>query len=224
MCSCRNSVTESRNRQSRTVKSSLRLVAVRIRDLARDIRNSLRLKSSFLAAKRRGDILSRLGGLETLFKSAKGATVLDLGCFDGLIAYEFVRAGARLVHGLDNDGFHLDTANRIFSQVGIPSRFVHADLRKPDAVRRALGDQDQRRYDIVLFLGVFQHIYRSMSMQQRKNLIAGIAERVGSFLAIRMPRDVWADFESLLPARNFELIHTVSQCGNVGELRIYRTR
>lgn len=206
------------------MKSSVRAVAVRIRDLARDVRNSLRLKSTFLAAKRRGDVQKRMGGLEMLLQSAKDATVLDLGCFDGLIAYEFVRSGARLVDGLDNDGHHLDTANRIFSQVGIPSRFVHADLRKPDAVRRALGDQGQRRYDIVLFLGVFQHIHRSMSLQQRSNLVAAIVERVGSFLAVRMPQDVWIDFECLLPASNLELVRTVSQLGNVGELRIYRAR
>jgi len=204
--------------------SSFHATAVKARDLARDIRNSLRLKSSFLAAKRRGDVLKRIAGLETLFKMAKDATVLDLGCFDGLIAYEFVRTGARLVHGLDNDGFHLDTAKRIFSQVNVPSRFVHADLRKPDAVGHALGAHDQRQYDIVLFLGVYQHIYRSMGVQRRKDLVAGIVDRVGSFLAIRMPHETWGDFGGLLPDDKFELVHAVPQIGNVGELRIYRRR
>jgi SAM-dependent methyltransferase len=202
--------------------SQLRNLAVKVRDLARDLKNSLRLKSSFLAAKRRGDVLKRIGGLETLFQTAKDATILDLGCFDGLIAYEFVRAGAKLVHGLDNDGFHLDTANRIFSQINIPSRFVHADLRKPDAVSHALGDHCLRKYDMVLFLGVYQHIYRSMSEQRRKDLIASIVDRVGSFLAIRMPQEVWIDFEPLLPARKLELVRAVPQLGNIGELRIYR--
>jgi 2-polyprenyl-3-methyl-5-hydroxy-6-metoxy-1,4-benzoquinol methylase len=206
------------------VKNHLRAFAVRIRDLARDTRNGLRLKSSFLAAKRRGDILKRIEGLESLFQMAKDATVLDLGCFDGLIAYEFFRSGARLVHGLDNDGFHLDTANRIFSQVNISFRFAHADLRKPEAVGEALGDCGLRKYDIVLFLGVFQHIYRSMNVQRRKDLVDAIVDRVGSVLAMRMPQAVWSDFECLFPGEKFELVSTVPQIGIVGELRVYRCR
>jgi len=209
------------NTRPENLSSRSRAVAVRIRDLARDMRNSLQLKSSFLAAKRRGDIRMRIAGLEILFQAAKDSTVLDLGCFDGLIAYEFARSGAKIVHGLDNDAFHLDTAKRIFSQVDLPSMFVHADLRKPDAVRRALGDHAHSKYDIVLFLGVYQHIYRSMSMQRRKVLIDGIVDRAGSFLAIRMPQDVWTETGHLLPARNLELVSSLPQIGNVGELRIY---
>lgn len=202
----------------------LRALVVGIRDLARDARNGLGLRSSFLAAKRRGDIRKRIEGLEALFQMAKDSTVLDLGCFDGLIAYEFFRSGARLVHGLDNDGFHLDTANRIFSQVDISFRFVHADLRKSGAVGDALKDCGLRKYDIVLFLGVFQHIYRSMSVQRRKELVDGVVDRVGSVLAIRMPQAVWSDFECLFPGDEFELVSRVSQIGNVGELRVYRRK
>lgn len=200
----------------------LRAVAVWVRDLARDAKNRLRLSSSFLAAKRRGDIRKRIAGLEVLLRAAKDASVLDLGCFDGLIAYEFARSGAKLVHGLDNDGYHLDTARRIFSQVEVPSMFVHADLRQADAVRRALGDQGRRKYDIVLFLGVYQHIYRSMSPQRRKDLVAGIVDRADPYLAIRVPQDAWTELEPLLPTRNFELICSQPQIGHVGELRIYR--
>lgn len=208
----------------RNLKSRLRSVAVEVRDLTRDARNSMGLKSSFLAAKRRGDIRKRINGLESLLENARDATVLDLGCFDGLIAYEFFRSGAKLVHGLDYDGLHLETANRIFAQVDIPSRFVHADLRKRDAVNRALGDHGLHQYDIVLFLGVFQHIFRSMSAQRRQDLVAGIIDRVGSVLAVRMPAGVWDDFEGLLPAQKLELVRAVPQAGNVGELRIYRRK
>jgi len=204
------------------VRSSLRAYAVRVRDLARDAKNGLRLKTSFLAARRRGDIRKRIAGLETLLQAADGATVLDLGCFDGLIAYEFVRSGARLVHGLDNDAFHLETAARIFSQVETPSQFVHADLRKPGAVGRALAGHGRERYDIVLFLGVYQHIHRAMSERRRRDLAAAIVNRVGTYLAIRTPGHVWPEFEALLPAGTFELTSAQPQIGNVGELRVYR--
>jgi SAM-dependent methyltransferase len=202
----------------------MRAVAVGIRDLARDVRNGLRLKTSFLAAKRRGDIRMRIAGLESLLQAAKDATVLDLGCFDGLIAYDFARSGARLIHGLDNDALHLDTAGRIFSQVDMPSVFVHADLRKPNAIGHALGDLACSKYDIVLFLGVFQHIYRSMSMRQRQDLVDSILDRAGSFLAIRTPQDVWPELERLLPPGRVELVGSLAQVGNVGELRIFDCR
>ncbi len=200
----------------------IRTYAVRARDLARDLKNRLRINTSFLAAKRRGDIRTRIEGLGRLFEAADGATVLDLGCFDGLIAYEFFRAGAQLVHGVDNDAYHLDTANRIFSQVSIPYRFAHADLRSPDAIEAALGDACIDRYDIVLFLGVFQHIYKSMPVQQRKAVVDGVLGRVGSLLAVRVPENVWQEFESLMPEKQLEIIHRVAQQGNVGELRVYR--
>jgi 2-polyprenyl-3-methyl-5-hydroxy-6-metoxy-1,4-benzoquinol methylase len=211
-------------KDNRDMKSRVRAIALGARDLARDAKNGLRLKSSFLAAKRRGDILKRIAGLEPLLESAKGSTLLDLGCFDGLIAYEFFRSGARVAHGLDNDALHLATASRIFAQVAIPSRFVHADLRKPDAVSRALADHGLPKYDIVLFLGVFQHIFRPMTVQRRQELVAAIVDRVGSFLAVRMPEEVWKDFECLLPGHKLELVRAVPQIGYVGELRIYRCK
>jgi len=204
------------------LKSGLRSIAVKVRDLARDARNAAGLKTSFLASKRRGDIRKRLAGLEPLLEAARGATVLDLGCFDGLIAYEFFRSGAKLVHGIDNDARHLETAGRIFSQADIPSRFAHADLRKPRAVALALGADGLAKYDIVLFLGVYQHIFRSMNDRRRNELVADIVRRTGSLLAVRVPDDVWGEFERRLPAGDLELLRTVPQAGHVGELRIYR--
>jgi SAM-dependent methyltransferase len=200
----------------------LRSIAVRARDLARDARNAMGLKTSFLASKRRGDIQKRLAGLEPLLEAADGATLLDLGCFDGLIAYEFFRSGAKLVHGIDNDARHLETACRIFSQAGIPSRFAHADLRKTQAVAQALGAEGLARYDIVLFLGVFQHIFRSMSDRRRRELVAEVVGRTGSLLAVRIPDDVWSEFDRLLPPGELALVRSVPQAGHVGELRIYR--
>lgn len=204
------------------MKSGLRSIAVKVRDLARDARNAAGLKTSFLASKRRGDIRKRLAGLEPLLEAARGATLLDLGCFDGLIAYEFFRSGAKLVHGIDNDARHLETAGRIFSQADIPSRFAHADLRKPRAVALALGADGLAKYDIVLFLGVYQHIFRSMNDRRRNELVADIVRRSGSLLAVRVPDDVWDEFERRLPAGDLELLRTVPQAGHVGELRIYR--
>lgn len=201
---------------------SIRETAIKFRDFARDLKNKMRLRTTFLAAKRRGDILKRIDGFERLFEMAKGATILDLGCYDGLIAYEFFRSGAKLIHGLDNDAYHLSTAARIFSQVNIPFKFSHADLRKPDAIPAALGEACLEKYDMVLLLGVYQHIYKSMSEQQRRAMVDNMLARVRSVFAVRIPKNAWPEFEKQFPAEQFELVEQIDQVGHVGEFRIYR--
>lgn len=203
---------------------SLRKTARAIRDLLRDIKNSLHINTSFLAAKRRGDILKRIEDFDLLMHNARNASILDVGCYDGLIAYEFFRSGARLIHGLDNDAYHLETARRIFSQVDIPARFTHADLRKRSAVNKALKDDVLDQYDMVLFLGVFQHIYRAMSEDERRALICDLADKAAKIIAIRIPEHTWAEFEKYFPVVQFEEIKKIEQRGNVGELRIYQRR
>lgn len=74
---------------------------------------------------------------------AKGKTVLDVGCAEGLIGREFARAGATEVTGLDSIEDHLEIARK--QCVGLPMTFVHANINKPQPAYSA---------DIVLALGV----------------------------------------------------------------------
>ncbi len=50
-----------------------------------------------------GSIFDRFTGLETLLERCQGLTVLDVGSCDGLVAYEFARHGAKVVHGFERD-------------------------------------------------------------------------------------------------------------------------
>lgn len=192
------------------------------RDCARDIKNKFRLKTNFLAAKRRGDILKRTEDFNVLFEHSEGASILDIGCYDGLIAYEFFRNGASLIHGLDNDAYHLDTAARIFSQVDIPSRFAYADLRKKNAIQNNLAESFRGAYDLVLFLGVFQHIYKQMNEEDRQALVNTIVNSARDVLAIRIPEQTWEIFEKYFSGKSFELVQRTPHKCTVGELRIYR--
>lgn len=192
------------------------------RDCTRDIKNKFRLKTNFLAAKRSGDILKRMEDFDVLFEHSDGASVLDIGCYDGLIAYEFFRNGASLIHGLDNDAYHLDTAARIFSQVDIPSKFAHADLRKKNAIQNTLAESFQGEYDLVLFLGVFQHIYKQMNEEARQSLVNTIVNSARDVLAIRIPEQTWEIFKKYFSEKSFELVQQTPHKGNVGEFRIYR--
>jgi predicted RNA methylase len=79
---------------------------------------------------------------------AKGRTVLDMGCAEGLIGLEFARAGALAVHGMDAVRGHIDVAEEVGQ--GQPMTFECADLN-------VLGAP--RPYDIVLALGVIHKLH-----------------------------------------------------------------
>lgn len=74
---------------------------------------------------------------------AKGKSVLDVGCAEGLIGREFARAGAATVTGIDSIAEHLRVAAE--QCTGFPMTFVHANLNNP---------QPEYSVDIVLALGV----------------------------------------------------------------------
>lgn len=93
-------------------------------------------------------------GLHPALAEARGKSVLDLGCAEGLIALEFAKAGAR-VTGYDYNGPMIVTAERMAkalpADVAKPA-FVHTDIR--EAMRRARLHRESNRHDIVLALAV----------------------------------------------------------------------
>jgi len=205
--------------QSSKVKSVAKLV----RDFFRDVKNRFKIPSSLLAAKRQGNIVKRLEGLEPLLDKSDGENVLDIGCYDGLIAYEFAKCGASTVLGLDNDQFHLNTAKRIFSQLEMDSAFVHVDLRNDDLglLVGKIADQKEK-YGIVLFLGVFQHIHNSMSEERKQKLVDDICSSCSGFLAVRMPDHTWPTFDKYFWKERFVLLANQRQIDSVGGLRLYK--
>ena len=80
-----------------------------------------------------------------------GWTALDIGCNAGFYSFELARRGAS-VTAIDSNAHYLRQARWAASEFGLEHRiaFEHAQLY-------ALLD-DPRRYDLVLFLGVFYHL------------------------------------------------------------------
>ena len=203
--------------------SKLKSIAKPVRDFSRDVKNRLKIPSSILSAKRQGNIIKRMEGLELLLDNAKAKNVLDIGCYDGLIAYEFARRGANTVLGLDNDQYHLNTAKRIFSQMEMDSKFVHVDLRNDDLGELVNGTSDKNKeFGIVLFLGVFQHIHSNMSEEEKQKLVDDICSSCKGFLAVRMPDHTWPAFDKYFWKEGFELICNQDQIDTVGALRLYK--
>jgi 2-polyprenyl-3-methyl-5-hydroxy-6-metoxy-1,4-benzoquinol methylase len=156
-------------------------------------------------ARTSGYLEDRLSGLTELLQFAPGSTVLDVGTNRGLVALEFGRRGA-LVHGCDlyQEGIYI--AREIFKEVSAPARFEVVDLSKgPSALEAAFGPDYRTRYDIVLFLGVYQHLIKQMPIQQLEELIVHLANRTGRFFAFRTQR--LAEVEGILNRADLTKVH-----------------
>jgi 2-polyprenyl-3-methyl-5-hydroxy-6-metoxy-1,4-benzoquinol methylase len=144
---------------------------------------------SYLAGRMKGLHEDRLSGLRDLLCCARGASVLDIGINHGLIASEFARHGAGLVHGCDFYVRGVKTAREIFSEFPSPSRFEIVDLAKgPAALEAAFGRDYQDRYDIVLFLGVYHQLKEQTSDRVIEALVHHLVDRTGQFLVTRTTR------------------------------------
>ncbi len=93
-------------------------------------------------------------GLAPALAECKGKRILDLGCAEGLIAREFSRAGARIVHGIEKLQRHVDLANKLCH--GLPMTFACADLELLAAEEMKRGRA--QRFDIVLALAILHKL------------------------------------------------------------------
>lgn len=167
-----------------------------------------------------GNLFDRFEGLEALFESAPGLRVLDLGMSEGHIAYEFARRGAALIHGLEQHDDKVRFAARLFRDVPLEHAFLKADLAVSGPVFDArYGASLLPQYDLVLFLGVYHHLRKEMARRDLDSLLASIAARAASRLAVRS--DALPDFEDQILAMGFAREYEAPR-GKVGLLRVYR--
>ena len=121
-------------------------------------------------------------GLEVLQARAKGKTVLDLGCAEGLIANWFVQAGAHVADGIDY------STSRIMLGGGIVSNRVL--LHTADLNDLSTMPGLWRSYDIVLLLAILQ------KLEHPAVLLDFAIKRCRGCLAIRAPAAVLDDARS----------------------------
>jgi len=101
--------------------------------------------------------------------SLRGRRVLDLGCNAGFWSLLALEAGAGFVLGIDSQQTYIDQANLVFEAKGIDPashRFEHANVLECDL------DED---FDIVLCLGVMEHVARPFELLER---IANVGAKV----------------------------------------------
>jgi hypothetical protein len=134
-----------------------------------------------------------------------------------MISAEFVHAGARRVDGFDINPGRVAAARRLlFSKA---ARFRVGDLNNWHAFIR--DNELVPQYDIVLFLGVYQHL----AAESRIDTLRGIASKCRDRLAVRAPLALLAEITEVLNEEGFDATNVLSGTGpDVGHMRLYLKR
>jgi len=170
-------------------------------------------------------ISQRLSGLEPLLAQAPGLSVLDLGTAEGVIAREFLKRGARVVHGFDVDPGKITIAQALCGKWR-NAVFRCADLSNWDEFLRTNCDILQNSYDIVLYLGIHHHL----PADSRLKLFSTILKMASKYIATRTSTDLYAkdSLEEHLLSEGFHRINVSAKektrWGGMGELRIYEKK
>jgi 2-polyprenyl-3-methyl-5-hydroxy-6-metoxy-1,4-benzoquinol methylase len=169
----------------------------------------------------RGFNSDRLSGLHDLLRRAEGMSVLDIATNHGLIAFEFARSGAALVHGCDSYEPAVDTARAVFSELPIPSRFEVVNLTHgPAAIEAAFGEQYLPRYDIVLFLGIYHLLKEQTSDAIIGELVQHLVGRVARYFAFRTGQG--AEMGPMLEQGGLRRVHYSALSSVAGPVEIWQ--
>lgn len=148
----------------------------------------------------------RLDGMLDIVLRAQNASVLDLGCNRGLVAFELANNGARLVHGCDSYEEGIFTARHLFVDLrSVENRFEVVDLTKPNALA-VFGDA---RYDIVVMLATYHKIKRVMTPAALSELMKDVGRRTVKYFCWRATTEKFDENEAEMAA----LDHDLGECG-----------
>lgn len=129
------------------------------------------LKGWFKGENRPGDrtLEQQLLGLDPLFDEAKGSTILDVGCAEGLISIELAKRGAD-VHGIEKIERHVEEARRLRAHYSCRFEVGDANTYQPDG-----------EYHIVLLLGILN------KLKLPSQACARFAAAAKSLVVMRLP-------------------------------------
>ncbi|HYH39915.1 MAG TPA: class I SAM-dependent methyltransferase [Azospirillum sp.] len=130
-------------------------------------------------------LAEQLTGLDPLFGMVGGASILDLGCAEGLISLEMMKAGAKLAHGVEGVDSRVETARRLFE--GRNAAFFVADL---SVFANAPPAGLLPSYDAVLLLSI-AHKFKDPA-----EFIRAAVARCSRYVAVRLPAPVIQDRRS----------------------------
>jgi len=202
---------------------STHLITLRFRVflLLRGVRDAIRGTPVSVSLPYSGSIFDRVEGMDYLLNNCKGASILDIGSCDGLVAYEFAKRGAYLIHGFDRNISDVAFAIRLFRGVPIKSTFIHTNVALgPERFIEKYESVLRDSYDIVLFLGIYHHLKRQMKPDRLSDLLGFLLRRTQSLFAIRT--DLVVECEEQICSSGFKLVYETEGSSKVGKLCVYQ--
>lgn len=145
----------------------------------------------------------QLTGLELMLERIPGKTVLDMGCAEGLIAFECHARGAARVHGVELR----KSAIRYAKNRAIHMRRIAFDIGNADAWRPV------KPYDVVLLLAILQKLndpgrtFARMLVACRELCVLRLPQRAWPVLTMRKPDPIEYPLAAIAKAQQFELVH-----------------
>jgi hypothetical protein len=173
------------------------------------------------------DFSTRFAGLEPLCKDSicQGASLLDLGCAEGLISKEFSNHGVRLIHGFDIQETSIHYANKIFDNLDGEFIFRQGDLSDWEKFSQKNYDLLCPAYDIVLFLGVYHQIHWYSGKEAADRALKGALSFCKTYFAVRtdvkmLPDEIFSELNFVEIEKN----HTTSsdKTAQFGPLRLFQ--
>jgi SAM-dependent methyltransferase len=141
----------------------------------------------------------RLDGITDILTRAEGMRVLDLGANRGMIALEFARYRAALIHGCDNYEQGMEAAqaagSHIAAELLADKRYLEAKFAVVDLTKEI--PFPGQRYDIVLMIATYHKLKRIMPAGALSKLIQNLAGRTERWFVWRGPSDVAEGMEEL---------------------------
>lgn len=130
----------------------------------------------------------RMDGMTDLVVRARGASVFDIGCNRGLVAFEMANNGAASCHGCDTFEQGILTARELFADLrSVESKFAVIDLTGGGAaVSKEFG---ATQYDIVLCLATYHKLKRIMQASALSDLMVHFGRRTNRYFAWRGTSD-----------------------------------
>lgn len=154
-----------------------------------------------------GSIFDRFDGLDFVLPKCKDCKVLDFGSSQGLVSYEFARAGAKLIHGFEINIVDVLFSRKLFKYVPAKSKFINADLSlSGKKFKKKYSHILHRKYDIVLFLGIYHVLANQMPEKELHSLVKALMSLTDNYFVVRT--DMLPDFESIILEGGFEEVHT----------------
>lgn len=152
-----------------------------------------------------GSAYDRLTGLEAVYPFVEGRSVLDMGSYMGLICYEMGKHKPSLIHGFDIYERGVEFSRELFADIPIESRFERADFTKGAEVfetefKGALLPQ----YDVVLFLAVYQHLRRQMSLKDIEAFMHYLISKTKEVLVLRTP--LYHEIDQMIIRSGFSMV------------------